>query len=124
MQMYVTIDEPGADEDRLDELAGTLRAELLELDVEDVRPLPAGAAPPGSRGVDLAAVAAFVVSLGGSAEAVTQLVTALKAWVGRGGSHPRTVEMTVGDKTLRITDASPDQQARLVEEFVRVIRAG
>jgi hypothetical protein len=124
MQMYVTIDEPGAGPERLEELAGTLRAELLDLDVEDVRPVPAGAAPPGSRGIDPAAVAAFVVSLGGSAEAVSQMVTALQAWVGRGRTHPRTVEMTVGDKTLRITDASPDQQARLVGEFVRLVREG
>ncbi len=124
MRMYVTIDEPGADEQRLEELAGSLRAELLDLDVEDVRRMPAGAAPPGTRGIDLAAVAAFVVSLGGSAEAVTQMVTALRAWVGRGHSHPRTVEMTVGDKTLRIADASLEQQDRLIAEFVSLVREG
>ena len=120
--MYVTIDEPGADEQRLEELAGTLRAELLDLDVEDVRRVPAGAAPPGTRGIDLAAAAAFVVSLGGSTEAVTQMVTALRAWVGRGRNHPRSVEMTVGDKTLRIADASLDQQDRLIAEFVSLVR--
>ncbi|GIE93741.1 effector-associated constant component EACC1 [Paractinoplanes rishiriensis] len=124
MQVYVTIDEPGAEPERLEELSGPLRAELRDLDVDDVRPVPAGAAPPGSRGIDLAATAAFVVSLGGSAEAITQLVAALQAWVGRGRAHPRTVEMTVGDKTLRLTDATLDQQDRLVDEFVRLIREG
>jgi hypothetical protein len=123
MQMTITLDEADADAERLGQLAEGVRTELLDLGVDDVRPLRTGTVPAGSRGLDVAGIAAFLVSLGGSAEAIHQVVTALRAWIGAGRSAPRTVEMTVGDKTLRLSDATLAQQDRIVEEFVRAVRA-
>lgn len=124
MRVLITIDESGADDERLEELSDRLRAELLDFDVEDAKPVRDGDPPAGARAVDVAAVAAFVVSLGGTAEAFAQIVTALRAWVGLGRSAPRTVEITVGDKTLRISDTTVAQQDRIIDEFVRSVRAG
>ena len=124
MRVLITIDESGADDERRQELSDRLRAELLDLDVVDARPVREGDPPGGARAVDIADVAAFVVSLGGTAEAFTQIVTALRAWVGRGRSAPRTVEVTVGDKTLRLSDATAAQQDRVIDEFVRSVRSG
>ena len=121
MQVLIAVGEPGADAERLQRLSDGARAELLDLDVDDVRPVRTGEVPPGARAVDAAAVGAFVVSLGGSAEALTQILTALRRWVGRSRA-PRSVEMTIGDKTLRISDASLDQQDRLIEKFVELVR--
>jgi len=121
MRLLIAIGEPGADAERLQSLSDGVRTELLELDVDEVRPVRTGEVPPGARAVDAAAVGAFVVSLGGSAEALNQILTALRSWVGRSRA-PRSVEMTVGDKTLRISDASLDQQDRLIDTFVELVR--
>ena len=52
-----------ADADELDDATGRLREELLELDVEAVERPAAGPAPPGSRGLEIAALGTLLVSL-------------------------------------------------------------
>ncbi|WP_250001832.1 hypothetical protein [Actinoplanes sp. M2I2] len=121
MQMLIGIAEGGADAERVDYLIHGVRSELLQLDVDTVEPVP-GAPSPASRAVEVALVGALQVSLDGSAEALTQMMTVFRSWVGRNPA-PRAVEMSVGDRTLRISDASGAQQDRLVDEFVRAVRA-
>ena len=111
--MLIGIAEGGADAERLDYLIHGVRSELLQLDVDAVEPVKAEAPPPRS----------LLVSLGGSAEALTQMTTALRSWVGRTPA-PRTIEMTVGDKTLRISHSSIAQQDRMIDEFVTAVREG
>ena len=38
-------------------------------------------------------------------------------------SAPRTVEMTVGDRTLELSDVTLAQQDRLIDELIRAVRA-
>lgn len=121
--MLIIIDEAGSDAERLEQLSERVRADLLELDVEDVKRVSEGSAPPGTRGIDLAAVSAFIVAIGGSAEAINQVVTAMRAWVGAGRAAPRAAELTIGDKTLKLSDATLAQQERLIDEFARAVRA-
>lgn len=121
MQMLIGIAEGGADAERLDYLIHGVRSELLQLEVDAVEPVRAGVPPPGSGTVDVAAMGALLVSLGGSAESLTQMMTALRSWVGRTPA-PRMIEMTVGDRTLRLSDASLAQQDRMIDEFVTAIR--
>ncbi|WP_250027362.1 hypothetical protein [Paractinoplanes maris] len=108
MQILIGIAEGGADAERRDYLIHGVRSELLQLDVDAVEPMPG----PGGT---------LLVSLGGAAEALTQVMTALRSWVGRNPA-PRAVEMTVGGKKLRISDASLAQQDRMIDEFVRAVR--
>ena len=119
-QVWVKVEEGGADAERLQELTEGFRAELLALDVEDVSCVREGEVPPGSRAVDLAAVGALLVSVKGSMQFLGQLVAAARSWLTR-SSAGRTVELTIGDKTLRMTNASSDQQDRLVEEFIHAV---
>ncbi|MGB7161331.1 MAG: hypothetical protein WBD40_24950, partial [Tepidisphaeraceae bacterium] len=58
--------EEGADAERLDQVTGYLRNEILELDVDDVTAEPAGEAPPGTRGIDPAMIGGLMVTLGQS----------------------------------------------------------
>jgi hypothetical protein len=122
-ELMLKIDEDGADDDRLDSLATTLRAELLELDVDDVRRPSGGEAPEGSRALELAAIGALLVTLKGSTEAISSVVTAIRGWLARGSSG-RAVEVTIGDRTLKLTAATPEQQDRVVAEFLRTATAG
>ena len=121
-QVVVRVDEFGADAERLTELAEALRTELLELDLDDVRALRGGDPPPGSRGIDVAVVGALLASLNGSAEVGGKLLTTVRSWLDRGNnSVQRTVELSVGDKKLKLTGASNEQQDRLIEEFVSAL---
>lgn len=123
-EVLVAVRAHGADAAELDELAGLLRGQLLELDVDDVtRARADGAAPPGSRGADVTAIGALVVALQPSLELARVLVSTVQGWLRRGSSG-RAVELTIGDSTLKLTAASQEQQDRLVEEFVRAAARG
>jgi len=122
MQMTITLSEADADAEHLQRLSDGVRTELLDLGVEDVRPLRTGEVPTGARGLDAAGVGAFLVTLGSSMEAINQVVTAMRSWAGLGRTAPRVVDLTVGDKTLRLSDATLAQQDLIVEEFVEALR--
>ena len=62
-ELRLQLSEEGADAVRLAELTGYLRAELLQLDVEDVTAMQAGEPPPGARVVGVAAVGGLLRSL-------------------------------------------------------------
>lgn len=118
--VLVTIDEDGADDLRLEALTLGLRGELLNLDVDDVRRVHGGEAPPGTRAFDVASVGALVVTLTGTTELVARVVGTVRSWLARG---PKTgsVELSVGDKTLKLSTASPEQQEQLITEFLRSV---
>lgn len=117
-QLTIRIAEDGAGAERADALVGYLRDELRQLDVADVIRAPGGTAPPGSRGVDVAAAGALLVTLGGAATGITEILTAVRAWLPRGGA-PRTVRIEMDGDVLELTDASSAQQDALAELFVR-----
>jgi hypothetical protein len=117
-EMLVAVQEEDADNGELDRLAAMLRNELLGLDVDDVRRAPSGQPPPpGTRGVDVAAVGALVVSLAPTAEMLSRVLSTVRAWLRRGPSG-RVVEIAIGEATLKITNASESEQSRLIDEFV------
>ena len=115
-QLTLTIHDGHADAQRLDELSASLRRELLELDVERVDQVHEPA-PPGTRAVDVAAVGVLLVVVKESAQAIAGVVALVKSWLTSGPSS-RSVELTVGDHTLKVSGASVDQQDRLIAEFV------
>jgi hypothetical protein len=118
-ELRLRVSEDGADAQRVDELTGFLRRELLQLDVEDVRALPAQEPPPGARGVDAVALGGLLVTLGRSADGLRSVVLAVRAWLTRGGGTRRTVRLEVGGDVLELSEASVTDQQRLVDLFVR-----
>jgi hypothetical protein len=66
--MAIRLAERGAEPERLEQQSSSLRRELLDLDVDDVAVRGEGAAPDGSRGVDLVAVGELLVAMQGSFE--------------------------------------------------------
>jgi hypothetical protein len=110
--------EDGADAERIDALTGSLRQELLQLDVDDVIAVRAGPPPPGTRGFDVAAVGALLVMLGQSATGLDALVTTIKGWLSRGGDVRRTVRIELGGDVLELSEATTADQEQLVKLFV------
>ncbi len=118
LELRLQLSEEGADAGRLAVLTGYLRAELLQLDVEDVTAPQAGEAPPGSRVVGVATVGALLVALGQSADGLRSVVSAIRNWLRRGEGTPRTVRLELDGDTLELSQASAADQERLIELFV------
>lgn len=117
--LRLQLSEEGADAERLDALTGLLRGELLQLDVEDVTALRAGEPAPGARGLDAAAVGGLLVGLGSSAEGLRSVISAIRAWLARGGGTRRTVRLELGGDVLELSEATVADQDRLIGLFIR-----
>ncbi len=123
-ELRLQISEEGADAERLAMLAGYLRAELLQLDVEDVTAARAGEVPPGARADGVAVVGALLVALGQSAEGLRAVVSVIGAWLGRGQGTRRTVRLELDGDALELSQASAADQAQLIKLFVSRHAAG
>jgi hypothetical protein len=104
----------GEDAAELDEATRQLQRELLELDVEDVKRIGDGAPPPGARGVDAAMLGSLAVTAG--KEVIGGVVRAIVQWIGRRAD--RRVTLTIGEESIELSNASPEDQRRLVEAFL------
>ncbi|WP_410659795.1 hypothetical protein [Amycolatopsis sp. lyj-112] len=114
----VQLGEDGADAERVDQLTGYLRDELIDRGIAEVKALPAGPAPPGSRAFDVATVGGLLVTLGQSAEGLRSVVTAVREWLSRGGRVKRTVRLEIDGDVLELSEASLTDQDKLVDLFV------
>ena len=83
-----------------------------------MRPLPAGEAPPGTRGFDAAALGGLLVTLGPSAAGLAAVVTAIRGGCPGHQAPLRTVRLELDGDALELSQASADQQDRLIELFV------
>jgi hypothetical protein len=106
----------GADEDELERLARSLRAELLQLDVDAVEPAASGPAPDDARAVEALVVGALVVRFARSSDTLSSLVHAVRGWI---GSHEeRRVRIELDGDVLELTGASDDERQRIVDAWI------
>jgi hypothetical protein len=110
--------ESGADAAETDFLGRSLRRELRSLDVDDVCPVPAGAAPPGSKGVDAVVATELLVTLSASGGVFAMVVATVKDWLAR-RSRGHKITLTIDGDTLELDGASPAERAELIDTFVR-----
>lgn len=118
-ELRIELFEPDADEQALDQLTADLREELLDLDVDAVVPVTAGPAPEGSKGLELVAVGALLVQVKNTLPLVASVVSTVRGWLQRSGSSGRSLKVTIDGHTLELSAATPEQQERLVEQFLQ-----
>ncbi|MGH3916402.1 MAG: effector-associated constant component EACC1 [Pseudonocardiaceae bacterium] len=99
-------------------LARRLRAELLDLDVDTVEPVPGGMAPEGAKG--LSSLAGTLAVRWGAA-GLRAVLTTIRDWVSRNG---RTVELTIDGDTLKVTRATSEQQEQIINTWLARHAAG
>lgn len=109
--------EPGADAEETERLGRLLRAELRELDVDDVRPVADGVPPDGAKGAG-ASLAELVMTMSASGGVLTTVVATIRDWLGR-RRHAGKVLLTIDGDTLELDAATADERAELVDAFVR-----
>lgn len=105
---------PDSDAEELARLTGQLRSQLLELDVERVDLVRGGQAPPGSKVADPITIGAIIITL---APTVIQAVIGLvQNWH---KDHPvSSVKVTLGEDSLELSNASPEQLEQLAQAFI------
>lgn len=123
-KLLLRISEDGADAERLDALTGYLRAELIQLDVDEITGLPGGEPPRGARASSLADIGSLLVSLGESAASLQAVVSSIVDWLRRGMGPDRKVRLELDGDVLEISRASTGEQERLIELFVSRHGAG
>lgn len=120
VKLAIRVSEDGADRERLAQLTIYLRAELLQLQVENVTALRAGDPPPDTRASEVTAAGGLLVTLGQAAEGLRSVVSVVRDWLRRSDGGPaRTVRLELDGDTLELSHASPADQERLIELFVK-----
>jgi hypothetical protein len=107
---------PDADDEEVAEATLQLRRELLDLDVDSVDLPTAGQPPPGTRGVELAALGALLVRVTQS-QLLAPVLAAVRSWLG--GSPQRSIKLELEGDTLELTGISSTEQRRLVDEWLQ-----
>ncbi|MEV0372016.1 hypothetical protein AB0I10_19670 [Streptomyces sp. NPDC050636] len=119
MDALVVVGSEGEwDAEESERLTRRLRAEIAELDVESVRPLPGAPAPEGAKSGDAIAFGAIVVALSASGGVFTQLIALLGDWLGRQSARHR-ISVTIDDDTLELEQATADERRQLIDAFVQ-----
>jgi hypothetical protein len=108
--------EPDTDAEELAELAGRLRAELLDLDVDAVQQRERGEGPEGSKGVGLLAAGELVVRTVTSPELLASIIAGVRSWLGR--NRVRGVKLTLDGDTIEVSGVSSANQDRLIDLWV------
>jgi hypothetical protein len=107
---------PDAGAEELAQLVGRLRAELLDLDVDDVQQAARAEAPEESKGAGWLAAGELVVQLAASAQALMSIIAGVRSWLGR--NSVRSVKLTMGGDALEVSGASSAEQDRLIGLWV------
>jgi hypothetical protein len=109
--------DPEWDPEAGERLMRQLRAEIVELDVESVRPAPAGAAPAGAKG-DPFTLGAVVVALSASGGVFPALIETLRGWLDRQSARHR-ISLTIDGDTIELEQASAAERRDLVDAYIR-----
>jgi hypothetical protein len=113
MRLEVALDAD-ADAAEFEDETALLRSQILELDVTSVQRPSGGPAPEGTRAGDVALVGTLLVGAG--REMIGPVIRAIEAWVTR--RRMRSVKLTLGGDTIELSNASSDDQRRMVEAFI------
>jgi Effector Associated Constant Component 1 len=116
--LILGVDSETDDAGELAELTGWLREELLHLDVAAVEPVPGVEVLPGEKGV-ASVFGCLAVQLG--PESLRTVLVKVADWATR---NNRGVEVTVGNDTLKLTQATREQQERIIDAWLAQHQAG
>jgi hypothetical protein len=118
VQVRVQLLGTESDAGRIERDTAALRAELLGLDVEDVRPAPGAVPPQGARAVGVTEISGLLVTVVETPVVLRHVVSAVHDWLFRSrGAY--TAELVIGDDKLVVTGISKATQEQLIQEWLR-----
>jgi hypothetical protein len=104
-----------SDPSELRELTGSLRRELLELDVDEVELATDPALPDTAKAGGVSLPDLLIVSLSNSA-ALAAVIRLLQGWITR--SRGRKVTIKLGKDSVEIDGASREEEAKLIASWI------
>ena len=109
--------EPGADTEEIEQAGRQLRARLLELDVEAVRPVPVSQEPDGAKGtaVDWSQLVLTLSAAGGVS---TSLITLARHWLGQHAATQR-LKITIENDTIELERATSEERGQLISAWIQ-----
>lgn len=109
--------EAEADSDEAERLGRQLRADLIQLDVEAVRPATIADMPEGAKGgaVDWGSLLVTFSAAGG---VFTSVITMTQDWLDR-HSAAQHIKITIDNDTIVLDRASAQERAQLLGTWVR-----
>ena len=112
----ISVRDPSADAPEVERLAGLLREELLDLDVEDVLPQIMGGAPAGAKAIELVELGTLLVTLAKSGGLLSQIAGLVRSWVAR--NDRLAVSLEVGDAKIVIDGATSGERRQLIDAWI------
>lgn len=116
-RVLVHVDEAGGDPERVAAVTQLLRNELVQLDVNEVSAVRSGPAPEGTRALDIVAAGGLLVSFG-SSSLLRTVISTVRGWLTRSPAGGRSVKIEVDGDVLELSNASREDQDRLVAMFL------
>ncbi|AGL17098.1 hypothetical protein [Actinoplanes sp. N902-109] len=119
IEMKVSVLEPGANQDRLFRTTRNLQERVQETRVSVRRPPAVVPAPPGTRAGDIATIGEFVVAVQAAVPVVAAVVRAVRQWLADSAQPARKVRVEIDGDVLELDAATPEQQDKIVDGFLR-----
>ncbi|GHE93442.1 effector-associated constant component EACC1 [Streptomyces fumanus] len=116
--LLVVVPDPELDAEAAERPVRRLRSEIAALDVDAVRPVPAGPVPDGAKGADPVTVGAVVVALSASGGVFTALIDTVRDWLARSAARHR-VSLTIDGDTIELEHASGTERRDLIDAYIR-----
>lgn len=109
------------DPEEIDALTRSLRRELAELDLAEVRQVEVAEVPLGAKSGVEVVVGTLLVTLVQTAGAggIALITGIVQTWLARG--RGRTVELEVDGKKIKITGALSETEQRMIDEWMKRI---
>ncbi|MDR7277276.1 hypothetical protein [Catenuloplanes atrovinosus] len=115
--LRIDINGAGLDDEELAALSRNLRGLLLELDVDSVRQVSAGAAPPGAKAGEAVTYGALLVAA--APAVVASIIEVVGSWLRR---QPRDIEIEVAGQRLKGTVTRAQRDA-IVAAYLQQVAA-
>jgi hypothetical protein len=109
---------PDADEADIEDLSRALRDEILDQDVEQVKPAPSSAEPSGAKLGDPVTWQTLLVSLSASGGVLASVVAAVSQWLSR-RREPVAITVKIGEDTVSLSNATEQERSQLVAAFIQ-----
>jgi hypothetical protein len=116
--LRISLIEEDAEAEDIARLTGYLREELLQLDVDDVTAVPGRELPPGARAAGITEIGELLVALGGSVNALSQVVTVMRAWLGRSHDSNPSLRLEIDGDAIEVSKATDEQVTDAFRIFV------
>jgi hypothetical protein len=109
--------DPDADSEEAERFGRQLRAELAQLDVEDVSPMVSADVAQGAKGAGVD-WGSLLVTLNAAGGVVTSVIAVVQDWLAR-HSAAQSIKMTIDDDTIELGRASVQERKELISTWVR-----